>query len=61
MIPHVYMKYFQENDLVASAAQTDPKGDRLKRPHEQADPDQYLRVIETREDGIVVNPVAMVG
>lgn len=49
-----YMKYFQENDLVASCAQTDPKGDRLKRPHQQEDPDQYLRVIETREDGIVV-------
>jgi 4-hydroxyphenylacetate 3-monooxygenase/4-hydroxybutyryl-CoA dehydratase/vinylacetyl-CoA-Delta-isomerase len=49
-----YMDYFQENDLVASCAQTDAKGDRLKRPHEQEDPDQYLRVIETREDGIVV-------
>ncbi|HDM10716.1 MAG TPA: aromatic ring hydroxylase [Desulfobacteraceae bacterium] len=49
-----YLKYFQENDLVASCAQTDPKGDRLKRPHEQEDPDQYLRVIETRSDGIVV-------
>lgn len=49
-----YLEFFQENDLVASAAQTDPKGDRLKRPHEQVDPDQYLRVIETRDDGIVV-------
>jgi len=50
----VYLKYFQENDLVASCAQTDAKGDRLKRPHEQVDPDQYLRVVETREDGIIV-------
>ena len=49
-----YMEYFQENDLVASCAQTDAKGDRLKRPHQQDDPDQYLRVIETREDGIVI-------
>jgi len=49
-----YMEYFQENDLVASCAQTDAKGDRLKRPHQQDDPDQYLRVIETREDGIIV-------
>ncbi|MBU2551954.1 MAG: aromatic ring hydroxylase [Proteobacteria bacterium] len=49
-----YLKYFQDNDLVASCAQTDPKGDRLKRPHEQADPDQYLRIIESRPDGIVV-------
>jgi 4-hydroxyphenylacetate 3-monooxygenase/4-hydroxybutyryl-CoA dehydratase/vinylacetyl-CoA-Delta-isomerase len=49
-----YMEFFQEQDLVASCAQTDAKGDRLKRPHEQEDPDQYLRVIETRDDGIVV-------
>ena len=49
-----YMEYFQERDLAASCAQTDAKGDRLKRPHQQEDPDQYLRVVETREDGIVV-------
>jgi 4-hydroxybutyryl-CoA dehydratase/vinylacetyl-CoA-Delta-isomerase len=49
-----YMEFFQENDLVASCAQTDAKGDRLKRPYQQEDPDQYLRVVETREDGIVV-------
>ncbi|OYT55490.1 MAG: aromatic ring hydroxylase [Candidatus Hecatellales archaeon ex4484_218] len=49
-----WLKYFQENDLVGSAAQTDPKGDRSKRPHEQADPDVYLRVVEKRKDGIIV-------
>jgi 4-hydroxyphenylacetate 3-monooxygenase/4-hydroxybutyryl-CoA dehydratase/vinylacetyl-CoA-Delta-isomerase len=49
-----YMEFFQDQDLVASCAQTDAKGDRLNRPHEQEDPDQYLRVIETREDGIIV-------
>jgi 4-hydroxybutyryl-CoA dehydratase/vinylacetyl-CoA-Delta-isomerase len=49
-----YLEYFQDKDIVASCAQTDAKGDRLKRPHEQEDPDQYLRVIETRDDGIVV-------
>jgi 4-hydroxyphenylacetate 3-monooxygenase/4-hydroxybutyryl-CoA dehydratase/vinylacetyl-CoA-Delta-isomerase len=49
-----YLEYFQDKDVVASCAQTDAKGDRLKRPHQQEDPDQYLRVIETREDGIVV-------
>ncbi|HEY0087917.1 MAG TPA: 4-hydroxyphenylacetate 3-hydroxylase N-terminal domain-containing protein [Candidatus Lokiarchaeia archaeon] len=49
-----YMEYFQENDLAASCAQTDPKGDRLKRPSEQDDPDQYLRIIESRDDGIIV-------
>jgi 4-hydroxyphenylacetate 3-monooxygenase/4-hydroxybutyryl-CoA dehydratase/vinylacetyl-CoA-Delta-isomerase len=49
-----YLKYFQGNDLVASCAQTDAKGDRLKRPHQQEDPDQYLRIVESRPDGIVV-------
>jgi 4-hydroxyphenylacetate 3-monooxygenase/4-hydroxybutyryl-CoA dehydratase/vinylacetyl-CoA-Delta-isomerase len=49
-----YLKYFQENDLVASCAQTDSKGDRLKRPHQQEDPDLYVRIAESRSDGIVV-------
>jgi 4-hydroxybutyryl-CoA dehydratase/vinylacetyl-CoA-Delta-isomerase len=49
-----YLEYFQDKDAVASCAQTDAKGDRLKRPHQQEDPDQYLRVIETRDDGIIV-------
>lgn len=49
-----YLKYFQENDLVASCAQTDTKGDRLRRPHQQEDPDLYLRIVESRTDGIVV-------
>jgi 4-hydroxyphenylacetate 3-monooxygenase/4-hydroxybutyryl-CoA dehydratase/vinylacetyl-CoA-Delta-isomerase len=49
-----YLKYFQEHDLCANCAQTDVKGDRKKRPHEQADPDLYLRVVERKQDGIVV-------
>ncbi|WP_027718197.1 4-hydroxyphenylacetate 3-hydroxylase family protein [Desulfovirgula thermocuniculi] len=49
-----YLEYFQENDLVGNCAQTDVKGDRMKRPHEQADPDLYVRVVERRSDGIVV-------
>ena len=49
-----YLKYFQKNDLVGCAAQTDVKGDRSLRPHQQADPDMYLRIVERREDGIVV-------
>lgn len=49
-----YMKFFQENDLSASCASTDAKGDRLKRPSQQENPDAYLRVVETREDGIIV-------
>lgn len=49
-----YLAFFQENDLVASCAQTDAKGDRSLRPGEQVDPDQYVHVVERREDGVVV-------
>ena len=49
-----FMLYCQEKDLTVDGAMTDPKGDRSKAPHEQADPDLYLRVVERREDGIVV-------
>ncbi len=49
-----YLRFFQENDLVGNAAQTDVKGDRSLRPHQQADPDLYLRVVQRRQDGIVV-------
>jgi len=48
------LRHWQDNDLVGSCAQTDCKGDRLKRPHEQVDPDLYLRIVESRPDGIVV-------
>lgn len=50
-----YLKYYQENDLIGNAAQTDVKGDRSKRPSEQQDPDLYLRIVEKKEDGIIVS------
>jgi 4-hydroxybutyryl-CoA dehydratase/vinylacetyl-CoA-Delta-isomerase len=49
-----FLIYVQENDLVSDGAMTDPKGDRSRRPHEQADPDLYMHVVERRADGIVV-------
>lgn len=49
-----YLKYFQDYDLCGCCAQTDSKGDRLKRPHEQVDPDLYVRIIENKKDGIIV-------
>ena len=49
-----FLKKFQEEDLVCAGSQTDSKGDRMKRPSEQWDPDQYLHVVERREDGVVV-------
>lgn len=49
-----FLAYSQENDLTVDGAMTDPKGDRSLAPHAQTDPDMYLRVVEQREDGIVV-------
>ncbi|MBQ9930926.1 MAG: 4-hydroxybutyryl-CoA dehydratase [Firmicutes bacterium] len=49
-----YLMMIQKNDWVVDGAMTDPKGDRSKAPHAQADPDLFLRIVERREDGIVV-------
>ncbi|MBE5973434.1 MAG: 4-hydroxybutyryl-CoA dehydratase [Paenibacillaceae bacterium] len=49
-----YLRMVQDNDLTVDGAMTDPKGDRGLAPHAQPDPDMYLRVVERREDGIVV-------
>ncbi len=49
-----YLRYVQEEDLVCDGAMTDAKGDRDLRPAEQADPDQYLHVVEEKAYGIVV-------
>lgn len=44
-----------KKDLALSVAQTDVKGNRAKRPSEQADPDMYVRFVERRDDGIIVS------
>jgi 4-hydroxybutyryl-CoA dehydratase / vinylacetyl-CoA-Delta-isomerase len=49
-----YYEYCRDNDLALATAQTDVKGNRVKRPSEQVDPDLYVRVVERRSDGIVV-------
>jgi 4-hydroxybutyryl-CoA dehydratase/vinylacetyl-CoA-Delta-isomerase len=49
-----YWAWVQRQDLVVDGAMTDPKGDRGKRPGEQADPDLYLRLVDRRPDGLVV-------
>lgn len=49
-----FLKYVQENDLVVDGAMTDPKGDRSLSPSQQEDPDMFLRIVERKEDGIVV-------
>ena len=49
-----FLVMVQDADLTVDGAMTDPKGDRSKAPHAQADPDLFLHVVECREDGIVV-------
>ncbi len=49
-----YMKYVQENDLMVAGSMTDVKGDRGKKPGQQADPDLFVHVVERRPDGIVI-------
>jgi len=49
-----FLKHVQKNDLTGNAGVTDMKGDRSKSPHDQDDKDMYLRVVERRDDGIVV-------
>jgi 4-hydroxybutyryl-CoA dehydratase/vinylacetyl-CoA-Delta-isomerase len=49
-----YLRYVQHEDLVCNGAMTDVKGDRSRRPGQQADPDLYLHVVDRRPDGIVV-------
>ena len=50
-----WMERFQREDLIAACAQTDVKGDRIKRPAEQEDPDMYVHIVEKRNDGIIVS------
>lgn len=49
-----FYEYCRDGDLAMAVAQTDVKGDRSLGPSQQADPDAYLRIVERREDGIVV-------
>lgn len=52
-----YLKYVQEEDLTTCVAMTDAKGNRSKRPHEQQDPDLYVRIVEKNAKGIVVRGI----
>ena len=54
-----FLKMVESQDLTVDGAMTDPKGDRSKAPHQQEDPDLFLRVVERRPDGIVVRGTKM--
>ncbi|MCS6801208.1 MAG: 4-hydroxyphenylacetate 3-hydroxylase N-terminal domain-containing protein [Chloroflexota bacterium] len=54
-----FIRYCQEENLVVGGAMTDPKGDRSKGPSEQEDPDLFVRVVERRDDGVVIRGAKM--
>ena len=50
-----YLHRVQDQDLTLGVAMTDAKGDRSRRPHEQANPDTYVHVVERNAKGIVIS------
>ncbi|WP_233384957.1 4-hydroxyphenylacetate 3-hydroxylase family protein [Methylobacterium sp. C25] len=49
-----YLHDVQDRDLTLGVAMTDAKGDRSKRPGQQANRDVYVHIKERRPDGIVI-------
>jgi len=49
-----FLRRCQQDNLVVGGAMTDPKGDRSKSPSQQHDPDLFTRVVQRRDDGIVL-------
>jgi 4-hydroxybutyryl-CoA dehydratase/vinylacetyl-CoA-Delta-isomerase len=43
---HQYLHRIQDQDLTLGVAMTDAKGDRSRRPHEQANVDSYVHVVD---------------
>ncbi len=50
-----YLHRVQDQDLTLGVAMTDAKGDRSRRPHEQANADSYVHVVERNGKGIVIS------
>jgi aromatic ring hydroxylase len=49
-----FHEHCRAGDLAVAVAQTDVKGDRSLPPHQQADPDLYVHVVDQSDEGIVV-------
>lgn len=49
-----FLKLAQTNNVILGAGMTDPKGDRSKRPSEQADPDLFMHVTRRTKEGLYV-------
>ena len=50
-----YHEHVLAHDLALGVAMTDAKGERSKRPHEQANPDTYVHVVERNAKGVVIS------
>jgi 4-hydroxybutyryl-CoA dehydratase/vinylacetyl-CoA-Delta-isomerase len=50
-----FLHRVQDQDLTLAVAMTDAKGDRSLRPHEQANVDSYVHVVERNAKGIVIS------
>jgi 4-hydroxybutyryl-CoA dehydratase/vinylacetyl-CoA-Delta-isomerase len=50
-----YLAHVQENDLAVGIAMTDAKGDRSRKPHQQANPDTYVHIVERNARGVVIS------
>ncbi|HEX7556040.1 MAG TPA: 4-hydroxyphenylacetate 3-hydroxylase N-terminal domain-containing protein, partial [Leptolinea sp.] len=49
-----FLQMVQDEDLTVDGAMTDAKGDRGLAPHQQADPDLYVHVVEKNEKGVII-------
>ena len=49
-----WINHVRTQDLSLALSQTDVKGDRSLRPHQQPNPDAYVHIVDRRDDGIVV-------
>src|SRR6478736_3822815 len=54
-----FLQRAQAANVVIGGAMTDPKGDRSRSPHQQTDPDLFLRVVRRDEQGIWVSGAKM--
>jgi 4-hydroxybutyryl-CoA dehydratase/vinylacetyl-CoA-Delta-isomerase len=52
-----YVTRAQHDDLAIGIAMTDGKGDRTERPHDQDNPDAYVRIAGRRRDGLLLRGV----
>lgn len=49
-----FLQMVQDEDLTVDGAMTDAKGDRGLAPHQQADPDLYVHVVEKNKKGVII-------